>query len=735
MKDTAVVAALLMLLISGPARSVDTTDVLGRILAEVGFSRENLGYAPAGYWNRFPQDTPHKLNSFDDLFAEPLRLYDYSQVMANAVEQYLDPTRADSLDDGLYHLVYNLGVEKKFGGFRSYSANLITAPDGDRPVIEALDYLQHLAGQRSRYKAFGQDGEWPRHRFELADRIASIPDTIRHVLAELLINLGEAIYWHILAFRNCDHSDLQTAFDIRDLAETQTDGAVYHPELDDIAGAIDWASLFYSALKTVAAAEQAERKLVGLADRFPDTLDIDLATPFGRVVLLPGKNDPHGLPPTSLTPADAESRKHFEIDAANTLLLIDFGRNTIYQGSPGATSSLSNPISVLIDLAGDDYYGHGRTSYPPSTGVGLMGVGVAIDSEGDDHYSGSTYAQGAGLFGVGVLLDRSGDDHYRAETSAQGAGYFGIGICLDATGDDEYYLWGDGQGMGGVGGGIGVCASFSGNDKYTAEPYSRVVDRGDYHSDHKINGNNAQGAGFGRRGDGSDGHSWAGGLGAIMDIHGDDHYYSGNWTLGVGYWFATGIALDRNGNDKYESCYFTQASGAHYCNGVLIDQSGDDEHILYETAGAALGFGWDYTNALLVNLGGDDHYRARIISMGLAQIRSNAFLIDVGGDDVYELGKGTPGLGEASWREGYDKPSPLLTYYYYSRSFGGFIDIGGDDTYWEFDSAGREPHPVAAENSLWLQPSRDDERWGADNFGVGIDIESGVIPEVEMWGR
>ena len=102
---------------------------------------------------------------------------------------------------------------------------------------------------------------------------------------------------------------------------------------------------------------------------------------------------------------------------------------------------------------------------------------------------------------------------------------------------------------------------------------------------------------------------------------------------------------------------------------------------MYETAGAALGFGWDFTNAFLINKGGDDHYRANMISMGLAQIRSNAFLIDIGGDDSYALGKGTPGLGEASFRDYYAKPRPLIAYFYYANSFGGFIDIGGTDSY------------------------------------------------------
>jgi len=289
--------------------------------------------------------------------------------------------------------------------------------------------------------------------------------------------------------------------------------------------------------------------------------------------------------------------------------------------------------------------------------------------------------------------------------------------------------------MGGIGGGIGVLASYSGDDKYTAEPYSKVFNRGDYHSKQVINVSNAQGAGMGRRGDGSDGHSWAGGMGAIIDIHGDDQYLSGNFSLGIGYWFGTGIVYDKNGNDHFKSCYFTQGSGAHFCNGVLIDENGDDNHELFETAGAAFGFGWDYTNAFLINKNGNDTYSAKMISYGLAQIRSNAFFIDIGGDDVYNFTKDGAGFGEATFRNDYLKPSRLTPYYSYAKSFGGFIDIGGNDSYYELDGDKRTVRTSISNNSQWLRPSKDDANFGANNYGVGIDTDTGTIPELFKWDK
>jgi hypothetical protein len=167
---------------------------------------------------------------------------------------------------------------------------------------------------------------------------------------------------------------------------------------------------------------------------------------------------------------------------------------------------------------------------------------------------------------------------------------------------------------------------------------------------------------------------------------------------------------------------------------VLIDENGDDFHELFETAGAGLAFGWDYTNALLINKNGNDRYTAKMISYGLAQIRSFAFFVDLHGDDEYLFKENAKGIGAATYRPDYETPHKLYAYNSYVKSFGTFIDIGGADKYLSFDSTGRtSPHPLAKNNSLWLQPSREDSTFGADNYGVGIDIEDGTIPEFYKW--
>jgi hypothetical protein len=717
---------LILVLMTAPVTAQNNGDILKMVFDSVGLTRADIGFQPKGYWNRFPLDIPYKLISFDALFAEPFKLYDYSKTMANAVEKYFDPKFLDTTSISLYHMTYSLGVDRKLGGFRNYSANLIPVVDSVRPLEKAIDNLFLLAGQQSIYYAFGNKAEWPEYKPKIREFAGKLSGRAEAILAGAIINITDIIRWRNLAFRNCPPSAMEKVFEIRDLGSNQSDGTVYYPEMDDIARTIDWPSLHYAALKAAAVVELTADSLAYYGG-FPDDLIFELTTPFGKIILIGSKY----YVSSDMRKSTLTRRDLAFLDCNNTLLVIDFGNSAQFSGACGATSKLSNPLSLFIDLGGDDIYSSIFES--PSQGAGLLGIGILYDYAGDDQYLGRDFCQGSGLFGVGIVADMKGNDKYSAALSSQGCGYFGIGLCFDAAGDDNYYLFGDGQGFGGVGGGIGVLADYSGSDFYKAEPDPKVVNRGDYHSNLKINGNSVQGSGFGRRGDGTDGHSWAGGLGAIIDISGNDHYLSGNWSLGCGYWFGTGIAYDGSGDDIYESCYFTQGSGAHYCNGILIDEGGNDKHELYETAGAGLGFGWDYTNAILINIGGNDSYKAKMISMGLAQIRSNAFLIDIGGDDTYALGSGTPGLGEATWRDDFGKPSKLTPYYTYCNSFGGFVDIGGKDSYYSFTDSSKTAHPRAGDNRMWYAPAKTDSTFGAGNFGVGIDIDSGFIPEVEKW--
>jgi hypothetical protein len=693
-------------------------DRLGAALDSVGFSRADLGFQPKGYWNRFPQPDgiPYVMPFFKDLFAEPLHTIDYTQGVGNAIRQYLDPAFYDTTEITLHRLTYVLGVDRMMTGFRNYSVNLSPRIDSLRPMMDAFEQIYQGQGSQSNFGTFGNPPDWPYYRKDLQAAIDSIPKELQLIVAEAMLNCYDAYKWRQIAIRNIATDDALALYKMKDISETMGDGQVYYPEIDDVAQALDRYSLYYGCMKSAQAAETCSKKLKNYIAANPKGLDkmaFDFLSPAGRIVISGNKNDIH-----------AEN---------DCLLLIDLGGNDTYTGSVGAAASFDLPIAVAIDCAGDDTYNNDDPSLL-SQGSAILGAGILIDASGKDSYSAIKMAQGCGFFGLGILLDVTGDDDYRLETSGQGCGYFGIGMNLDIAGNDTRYLYGDGQGYGGVGG-VGVCGDYIGDDKYTAEPLESVAHRGDYHSENKINANGAQGTGMGRRGDGSDGHSWAGGLGILCDIKGNDHYYSGNWTLGCGYWFGTGLVYEGEGDDIYESVYFTQASGAHYCIGTIIDEGGNDTHKLWETAGAGIAFGWDYTVAMMYDKGGNDIYEAKIISLGCAQIRSDAFLIDIGGNDSYRLQGSQQGFGAATYQASYDIPNKISPFDAFSKSFAILLDIGGTDKYsdWNKDTNKVISNGICGDNKTWLSPSRGSEHYGANNFGVGMDVENGRVPETEFF--
>jgi hypothetical protein len=714
------IAIVIILITSMAAAQNAGVDRIAAALDSVGFTKADLGYHPKGYWNRFPNPDkiPYVMPFFKDLFAEPLMTIHYTQAMGNTVRQYLDPVFYDTSDVSLHRLSYMLGVDRMITGFRNYSVNLAPRIDSTVPMLDAFEQIYLAEGKQLNFMTFGSQADWPNYKEEIETKLSDIPIELQIIMAELVLNVFDAYKWRKIAVRNIDSNDLLAMYAIKDMAETMGDGQVYYPEVDDVASTLDAHSLYYGCMKAAQAAETASKRLKSYLETKPKGLDkiaFDYYAPFGRIILSGTGND-----------------KHVWTDCA---VLVDLGGNDTYTGNVGGTSSHEIPIAVAVDCGGNDKYINDNPNLP-SQGCGILGAGVLLDAAGKDQYKAVKMAQGCGLFGMGILLDVEGDDDYRLETSGQGCGYFGIGMNLDISGNDTRYLYGDGQGFGGVGG-VGVCADYQGDDKYTAEPFEDVAHRGDYHSEHRINVNSAQGAGMGRRGDGSDGHSWAGGLGALIDIKGKDHYYSGNWTLGCGYWFGTGLVYEGEGDDLYESVYFTQASGAHFCIGAIVDEGGNDVHKLWETAGAGIAFGWDYTNALLLNRGGNDHYEAKIISLGCAQIRSNAFLIDIGGNDHYQLQKGQQGFGAATYRETYDNPNKFSPYDALAKSFGLLLDIGGADKYMDWEQEGNKvtPNVRCGDSNTWYSPAKDDEHYGADNFGVGMDVEDGVVREAGMFGE
>lgn len=664
-------------------------DALDAALALEGLAREDLGWRPKGWWSRFPADLPHKLRHFDDCFAEPLAVVTFART-AHAVAR--DQLAAAALakvpeksDGALYQATYGLGIERRFGGFRCYSANLTAAPT---PLEVALPQAHAAAGRETRFVTFGNVSPYPDYPKEIAAKAAGIPEAARPILGRLVCDLLDAWRWVERGFRNVPPATRTALARRLDLGTELTDALDYEPALDDVARTWDEASVWYGGLKTVAALEGARHALAALPPAAPFAFDWE--TPLGWVRIRGGGDD--------------------VIDARGTWLVVDLGGNDRYTG--GAAGGPETPVAAMLDLSGDDTYDAGDGA---AQGAGACGVGVLLDAAGKDRYAATRCAQGFGQAGLGLCADLAGDDTYFSRYSSQGAGFLGVGLLLDAAGTDSYRIESDGQGFGGAGG-VGTLADRAGDDRYEAVRDPAVTGRASYHSQAKVAVSNAQGAGFGRRGDGADGHSWAGGLGQLLDVEGNDTYVSGNWAMGTGYWFGTGILHDAAGNDTYRGVWWTQGATAHFAIGACLDEGGDDRHLVEDDGHNSLSFAHDFGISLLVNLGGKDVYETPDGGLGYSINRSVALFLDVGGDDRYRAGPKTR-PGTAVFDERFRKRDGAHTCFADASSLGLFLDVGGTDDY--------GPN-MGADGTVWLDPPDAPNR-AVRNFAIGVDRADGTV--------
>jgi hypothetical protein len=697
MHGTGATKAVLGVLLIATA-AAQQPDALDEALALVGLRRQDLGWTPKGWWPRFPANIPYKLRAFDSLFAEPLDSVAYARSLARTAWERLDPGELDKPQPrgagSLYQAVQRLGIDPKFGGFRGYSANTLAE---DTPLDQAILRLLEAANRPTKISTFGMDLPYPRPRDELARRVAVLPEGVSPILGRLVLNLIDAHYWVELAFRKVDGNDRRVVATRYNIGETMIDAIEYCPQMDDVARSLDEASLWYAAQKCVQALDDARIALRKLAlSEVPD-FAFDWETPWGWVRVRGGADD--------------------TVDGSESLLIVDLGGNDLYLGATAA-SSADRPIGLLLDLSGDDRY----VSDVPAMGAGLTGIGILIDAAGNDTYLAERYAQGVGQFGLGLCADLAGDDTYELKHSGQGCGFFGIGLLFDAAGDDTYRIWADGQGLGGVAG-VGVLADRTGNDFYVAERKHTITGRPSYHSpDLDVSVSNVQGCGMGRRGDGADGHCWAGGLGALLDGAGNDHYTAGNWSMGTGYWFGIGILHDGGGDDEYHGVVYSQGTGAHFCIGVCIDEGGNDLHLAEENSNESLAWAHDFSIGLLIDIGGNDHYRADQSGLAYSINRSIAMLIDIGGNDVYQIDVEQRRKTNQGLRPGFAMNSEtfrnrgVADYFADTTSLALFLDIGGEDTYWG----------ELGNNQTWLDPP-DAPNWADRNFSIGVDRPDGTV--------
>jgi hypothetical protein len=254
--------------------------------------------------------------------------------------------------------------------------------------------------------------------------------------------------------------------------------------------------------------------------------------------------------------------------------LIDFSGNDKYKNSKSGVAFSLFGASFFMDMKGDDVY---TTSATFSQGSAIGGVSILIDQQGNDHYFCQNYSQGfGGTLGCGILIDVSGDDEYkgaapdendqnRFASFIRGAAYGrwaeatdgknlagGFGIFVDGKGTDSYLSRSFSQGAGYYFG-IGMFSDFSGNDQYNATSHSQgyaahfaLGNFCDFQGDDKYNLNSEQSKITQIMGGGRDNS-----CGFFTDISGNDSYYFGNRSVGIGDMRGFGCFYDTNGRNEF----------------------------------------------------------------------------------------------------------------------------------------------------------------------------------------
>ncbi len=406
----------------------------------------------------------------------------------------------------------------------------------------------------------------------------------------------------------------------------------------------------------------------------------------------------------------------------DVFLLVDGGGHDTYRGHLAANTTIYQPVSVVLDLKGNDSYkgtkdwsiDDAKLSKTENAmqGAALMGVAILDDASGDDSYLCSRHCQGAALFGVGVLLDHAGKDQYRGYHVSQGAAEMGFGLLLDrGKGADRYETLQNSQGYGGPRG-IGLLVDDGGDDRYLAIKKPLVYNwAGEGH-----NFTGGQGFGFGYRG----GPYLSGGLGALLDLGGDDSYQCSVMCLGFGYFFGTGLMYDAAGKDRYEITHkYGLGSATHQSVGLFIDGAGADTYLVSGND-EAIALGYDHGVAFHIDRGKDgDSYTVDKVGdfvLGFARHPAMGVLINEGGDDTYNLppGKGTRSLG----RSHVDAKDRNASYAKTTVTLGLFMDLGGK----------KDTYPAARADTgngkTWRQTTAQGAGWTKTlDYGYGVDSE------------
>ncbi len=643
-KSVLIAFVLLSPLAAKNGASRDEASAWNRLLEAVGLTRETCRFDLLDM--NLYGGGEYRLAQFDALHQDPLRIPFYTRVFRQSI----------------------LASEGKVGPLLSWAA--ARTGDGTRldllgdPLKEEMEAAAKPGAlEAALRKVMAVGGRNLEH--EEAQRISalarSVPADVQPAAALLLLAELKSLKWRTRALAGLDTSLLRRAFTA--LTEAPTDEGDEGDEIETLRKTVDLKRLFVGGELLAFAMDHARTMLNGR--KGTERFDVVLDTPLGRVCLRGSGNDVYP-------------------SGTSYLLIVDTGGDDVYR-SGGCTPDPLHPVSVLLDVAGNDRYVERpeldssavaafspckKLPRTPSFGAGVLGYGMLLDMGGDDLYRAIGMTQGCGVFGVGMLADLSGNDQYDCHTSGQGAALFGTGVLSDGSGSDTYCCFMASQGYGGTKG-SGLLADFGesddlydANDKELDFPSPQTAQH---------NANLSQGFGYGHRADYTDGHSLAGGVGVLMDGGGHNTFRAGLFAQGGGYWYGLGMLLAGSGRDTYEGVWYVQGAAAHFAVGVLADEGGDDMY--RATMNMAQGAGHDFSVGFLLDRAGNDKHEAPNLSLGGGNANGLGFFWDVQGDDVYVVGPSTT-LGRASI-----EASGRGSIRERNLTLGLFLDTGGHDTY------------------------------------------------------
>ncbi|MHB0912899.1 MAG: hypothetical protein ACYC2Y_05565 [Armatimonadota bacterium] len=509
------------------------------------------------------------------------------------------------------------------------------------PAHKGLSGGDALANAIEGVCRFGGSSLTAEEKLVLETRAKFVPKDVAEAAAEILWAVPTAAGKRNTAIPQDEAFDFVVNFTLDDTLLQQIDAA-------------DMNSIVDGGLTMARAVDAAARKLKNAKG---GNLMFTWKTPLGEIALMGGRDNIY--PP------------------GDYLLVIDTGGNDFYH-TAGATGE-NVPLSVVLDLAGNDRYESGKTG---AIGTGCLGYSFILDSEGDDIYKTEVAGPASGFFGVGMLIDRAGNDTYDNRMMGQATAMFGIGVLCDLGGDDKYLCFTQAQGYGSTKG-CGALIDCGGNDLYEAND-SQI----DYPSPQTAAHNTslAQGCGFGRRAHPGDGHSMAGGVGILVDGAGNDTYRAGVFGQGVSYWYCLGFLVDMAGDDSYNGVWYNQGACAHYAVAAMCDLAGNDRYC--ESMNQTQGHARDYSIGWLHDLSGDDDYIVAGLGLGEGNINSIGVFLDDAGNDKYDAQPGGC-FGNATQQAG-------------ALCLGLFYDGGGENTF---------PAERVAPKSTWVQN---------DSEGLGV---------------